>query len=150
MQKRHILKPLVLGILVTAVLLATAALSPAATREFLIVTGEFEWAAKPGEDKVADRTRGPVAKMERYTFHPGFLVVNKGDTVVLKVHNLKGSEHDVNIPEFGVTDIRTKRGQERTITFVADKAGIFQIICKKHDKPETEGPMTAYLYVLDR
>lgn len=148
MQRFHILKPLIMGIAITALVLSTGGLSPAATREFLIVTGEIEWAAKPGEDKVADRNRGPVAKMERYTFHPGFLVVNRGDTVVLKVHNLKGSEHDVNIPDFGVVDIRTKRGQERTITFVADKAGTFQIICKKHDKPETEGPMTAYLYVL--
>ena len=113
MQSSHILKPLVLGIAVTTLVLAVGTPSSAATREFLIVTGEFEWAAKPGEDKVVDRTRGPVAKMERYTFHPGFLVVNRGDTVVLKVHNLKGSEHDVNIPEFGVTDIRTKRGQER-------------------------------------
>jgi hypothetical protein len=32
---------------------------------------------------------------------------------------------------------------------VANKAGVFEILCNNHKSPEKEGPMVAYLYVLD-
>ncbi len=82
-------------VLVVTILVTSEAM--AETREFLIVTGEPSWQAKPGEAPVADRDRGLVKKMERYTFHPGFLVVNRGDKVVLKIHDIKGDKHIVTI-----------------------------------------------------
>ncbi len=48
-------------------------------KEFLLVTGEWQWKAKPGEAPVVDRNRGPQKEIERYTFDPAFLVVNKGE-----------------------------------------------------------------------
>lgn len=122
----------------------------AETREFLIVTGEPSWEAKPGEAPVTDRNRGPVKKIERYTFHPGFLVVNRGDKVVLKIHVIKGDKHIVTIPAFNVPETQILRGEEKTISFVANKAGIFEIKCTNHVDPHKEGPMVAYIYVFDK
>ena len=116
----------------------------------LITTGEPAWEAKPGEAPVVDRDRGPVKKIERYTFHPGFLIVNRGDKVVLKVHDIKGDKHIVEIPAFRVRETQILRGEEKTISFVADKAGIFEIKCTNHVDSKKEGPMVAYLYVMDR
>ena len=119
-------------------------------KEFLIVTGEWSWQAKPNEAPVVDRERGAVKEIERYTFDPPFLVVNKGDTVVLKVHALKGSKHVLEIKDFGVPETTINKGEEKTIRFVADKAGTFKFVCTNHVNAEKEGPMVGYLYVMGR
>lgn len=121
----------------------------AETKEFHMVTDEVKWRGKAGE-KVTDRGRGPVSEIERYVFVPAFLVVQKGDAVVLRVHVVKGKEHVIRIPAFGVRDITMTRGEEKVIRFVADKAGVFEILCMNHRTPAHEGPMVAYLYVLEQ
>lgn len=143
----------VLGLLIGLLLLPWgpgSAQGQSATKELLLVTGEWQWKAKPGEAPVVDRNRGSVTVMTRYTYDPAFLVVNKGDTVALKVHNLKGDHHIVDIPAFGIREVKIVRGEERTFTFKADKAGLFVIDCKNHVSAEKEGPMVGYLVVLDR
>lgn len=130
------------------VLMGSRGLASAETKEFLIVTDEVKWHAKGGA-QVVDRERGPVSEIERYVFIPGFLVVRKGDEVVLRIHTVKGQAHLIRIPAFGVDDVLIKRGQEKTIRFVADKAGVFEIRCMNHPSPDHEGPMVAYLYVLE-
>ena len=119
-------------------------------KEFLLVTGEWQWKAKEGEAPVVDRNRGLVKVMTRYTYDPGFLVVNKGDTVVLTIHNLKGDHHIVDVPAFSINEVKIVKGEERKFTFKADKPGLFVIDCKNHVSAEKEGPMKAYLLVLDR
>ena len=143
----------VLGLLVALLLLPwgpAPAQGQSATKEFLLVTGEWQWKAKPGEAPVVDRDRGSVKEMTRYTYDPGFLLVNKGDTVVLTIHNLKGDHHIVDLPAFDIKEVKIVRGEERKFTFKADKAGLFKIDCKNHVGAEKEGPMVAYLLVLDR
>lgn len=120
----------------------------AETKEFYLVTDEVKWQGKPGET-VVDRERGPVVEIERYVFIPAFLVVRKGDEVVLRIHAVKGKEHVVRLSAFGVTDVRIKRGEEKAIRFVADKPGLFEIVCMTHKTPDHEGPMVAYLYVTE-
>lgn len=119
----------------------------AAERTFLVLTGEWSWAAKPGEAPVVDRGQPDTKKMDRYTFDPGFLVVDKGDRVTLKIHDLKGDKHIIEIPAFGVKETQVLRGEEKTISFVADKAGVFEIKCTNHIDAKKEGPMMGYLYV---
>ena len=119
----------------------------AAERTFLVLTGEWSWAAKPGEALVVDRGQPDVKQMDRYTFDPGFLVVDKGDRVTLKIHDLKGDKHIIEIPGFGVKETQILRGEEKTISFVADKAGVFEIKCTNHIDAKKEGPMVGYLYV---
>ncbi len=136
------------GLLAVAFMALTMAPAWAAERTFLLITGEHSWKAKPDEAPVVDRNRGSVKEIERYTFDPGFLVVNRGDRVTLKIHALKGDKHIVNIPAFGIEENQILRGQEKTISFVASKAGVFEIKCTNHVGPEKEGPMTGYLYVM--
>jgi len=119
------------------------------TKEFLLVTGEWSWKAKPGEAPIVDRDRGAVKEMERYTFDPAFLVVNKGDTVVLKIHALKGSKHVLEIKDFGIDETTINKGEEKTVRFVANKAGTFKFVCTNHTNADKEGPMVGYLYVMD-
>lgn len=134
---------------VVAVALVTLTLAPAWAEErtFLVVTGEWSWKAKPGEAPVVDRDRGSVKEIERYVFDPGFLVVNKGDRVTLKIHGLKGDKHIAEIPAFGVKETQILRGEEKTISFVADKTGVFEIKCTNHIDAKKEGAMVGYLYV---
>ncbi len=135
------------GVVVVALVTLTLGPTWAAERTFLVVTGEWSWAAKPGEAPVVDRGQSDVKKMDRYTFDPGFLVVDKGDRVTLKIHDLKGDKHIIEIPGFGVKETQILRGEEKTISFVADKAGVFEIKCTNHIDAKKEGPMVGYLYV---
>lgn len=122
----------------------------AATRKFLIVTNEIKWEAKRGEAPVVDRSRGSVEEIERYTFEPGFLVVNQGDRVILRIHAIKGSKHIVEVPAFNTGETLIRRGEEKTVTFVADKPGVFEFRCNNHKNAAKEGPMVGYLYVVGR
>lgn len=138
------------GVVAVAFMALTLASAWAEERTFLLVTGEWSWKAKAGEAPVVDRDRGPVKEIERYAFDPGFLVVNKGDRVTLKIHALKGDKHIVNVPAFGVEEKQVLRGEEKTISFVASKAGVFEIKCTNHVDAKKEGPMVGYLYVMDK
>jgi nitrosocyanin len=136
------------GVAVFAFMLLVLAPAWAEERTFLVVTGEWSWKAKQGEAPVVDRERGSVKEIERYVFDPGFLVVNRGDRVTLKIHALKGDKHIAEIPAFGVKETQVLRGEEKTISFVADKAGVFEIKCTNHIDAKKEGPMVGYLYVM--
>ena len=138
----------VVGLLLLA--LGTERGQAQSVKEFLLVTGEWQWKAKPDEAPVVDRNRGPVKEMERYTFDPAFLVVNRGDTVVLKIHALKGAKHVLEIKDFGVDETTINKGEEKTIRFVADKAGTFKFVCTNHVNADKEGPMVGYLHVMGR
>src|SRR3989338_6700468 len=129
----------VLGLLIGLLLLPWglgSAQGQSATKEPMLVTGEWPGKGEGGEGPVVDRNRGSVKVMTRYTYDPGFLVVNKGDTVVLKIHNLKGDHHIVDLPAFGINEVKIVRGEERTFRFKADKAGLFVIDCKNHVNPK--------------
>ncbi len=141
----------VLGLLIGLLLLpwGLGPVQAQSVREFLIITGEWSWKAKSGEAPVVDRDRGAVKEIERYTFDPPFLVVNKGDTVVLHVHALKGEKHLIEIKDFGVSETPINKGEEKTVRFVADKAGIFKFVCNNHVNSKKEGPMVGYIYVMD-
>ncbi len=119
-------------------------------KEFHIVTLEPKWTAKKGEAPVVGRTGEKVKKIERYAFHPGFIVVNTDDVVILHIHDIKGSKHIVEVPAFGVKGALINRGEQKTISFVADKAGTFKMTCSNHVDLTKEGPMEMYIYVVDR
>lgn len=85
-----------------AVALSTKCTAKAPVREFDLVTGEWDTVPKDREGKPAAYTdrgqpRAANSKLERYTFDPGVLVVKKGDCVVLRIHAVKGSHHNVTI-----------------------------------------------------
>lgn len=137
-------------LLAVGILVIFATSAWAETRHFYLVTGEWKWKAKPGEARVVDRDRGKVKAIERYIFEPGFLAVNKGDRVVLRIHTIKGSKHIVEVPAFKTGETKILRGEQKTISFIANKAGVFEIRCNNHTDANKEGPMVGYLYVMGR
>ena len=65
---------------------------------------------------------------------PGTLVVKQGTKVTLKLINNVPSDpnqHGFAIPDYKIAEI-VNRGEPKTVEFVADKAGIFPIICQLH------------------
>ncbi len=67
-------------------------------------------------------------KAFQFGFDPETIEVNKGDTVVLEAETLDVG-HGIKIPEFNVNMQLTQVGEVKTVTFVADKAGVFSFFC---------------------
>lgn len=82
--------------------------------------------------------------VETYRWEPGTVVVNEGDTVNLEIIGINGKEHPTRVEGYDLSSV-VKRGEVKRLTFVANKPGIFRIICETH-KPT----MQADLVVLKR
>lgn len=84
-----------------------AGLSPtcapkAPVRDYLVTVGEWDTVPKGRDGKpVAYNDRGFAraanSKLERYNFDPSVIIVKRGDCVNLRIHDLKGSHHNVTI-----------------------------------------------------
>lgn len=70
-------------------------------------------------------------EVETYRWDPGTIVVNQGDVVTLEIIGINGKEHPLTIEGYNISDV-VRRGQITRVTFTADKAGIFKIICGVH------------------
>ena len=122
------------------------------TRSFDIELGEVEFFANTENEEGAE----DAVFVELHRWSPNTIVVNKGDTVVLKVTNPRGNYHSFSIPEFGVsTSMLDPRGGTETVEFVADKAGTFTFSCEVPYNPDQQwcdpdhAMMTGTLIVLD-
>jgi plastocyanin len=65
---------------------------------------------------------------------PSVIAVEQGDKVKLTLKNLvPGAEnqHGFTIPAYNITEVVT-RGEPKTVSFVADKAGVFPYSCQLH------------------
>jgi nitrosocyanin len=65
---------------------------------------------------------------------PGTLVVKQGTKVTVKLVNNVPSDpnqHGFAIPEYKIAEV-VNRGEPKTVEFVADKTGVFPIICQLH------------------
>lgn len=70
-------------------------------------------------------------EVSTYRWDPGTIVVNQGDHVTLEIIGINGNEHPFTIEGYWLTGM-VRRGQITRLTFTADKAGIFKIICRTH------------------
>jgi nitrosocyanin len=65
---------------------------------------------------------------------PSSITVNQGDTVKLTLKNqVPGADttHGFTIPGYNIAEV-VSRGAPKTITFVADKPGVFPYFCQLH------------------
>ena len=65
---------------------------------------------------------------------PSVIAVEQGDKVKLTLKNLvpgADNKHGFTIPAYNITEVAT-RDEPKTITFVADKAGVFPFFCQLH------------------
>ncbi|MCM2329072.1 MAG: cupredoxin domain-containing protein [Lysobacter sp.] len=83
-------------------------------------------------------------EVSTYRWDPGTIVVNQGDRVTLEIVGINGDQHPFTIEGYWISDV-VRRGQLTRVSFTADKAGIFKIICRKHAPA-----MQADLVVLER
>ena len=82
--------------------------------------------------------------VETYTWAPNQIVVNEGDTVNLEIIGINGAQHESFIEGY-VDSFVVERGKLTSLSFTADEAGVFKIVCTIH-----QPSMTGELVVLPR
>jgi plastocyanin len=90
-------------------------------------TGDAAMASGPVKEFVMESFTEVVDGKYFPQFSPGEIRVEQGDTVRIKVTNIKGT-HDFKIDEFDV-HAQTPLNEEVVVEFVADKAGTFEYYC---------------------
>lgn len=70
-------------------------------------------------------------EVSSYRWMPSQIIVQQGDEVTLELIGINGESHPGVIEGYGVSFV-VKRGQVSYVTFKADKAGVFRILCDKH------------------
>ena len=70
-------------------------------------------------------------EVSTYRWDPSQIIVNQGDEVTLEILGVNGAEHPTVIDGYDLS-FTVKRGQLTTVTFTADKAGVFQFRCGTH------------------
>lgn len=77
--------------------------------------------------------------VETYRWLPSEITVVQGDKVTFEVLGVNGASHPTRIEGYDVT-FDVKRGQLTTVTFTADKPGVFRIVCDLH-RPAMTGTL---------
>jgi plastocyanin len=70
-------------------------------------------------------------EVSTYRWDPNQIIVNQGDEVTLEILGVNGAEHPSVIDGYDIS-FTVKRGELTTVTFTADKAGVFEIRCGTH------------------
>lgn len=112
--------------------------SPVSTNEseninIQLVTGEFQ-ATADGK------------KLEAYRWDPGTVHVKKGNTVNLSIRGVSGMNHPFIIEGLNIKG-EVKQGQTTTVSFKAEKAGTYKLVCLTHTDATRNGPMVGYIVV---
>ena len=88
---------------------------------------------QPGE---ADKNNSLRWEVSSYRLDPGFMTIHQGDTVKLIVFVVNGDEHDVRVTDPDGREVVPvtiwNRGREYQLSFLAKKAGAYQLICSQH------------------
>jgi len=74
--------------------------------------------------------------VETYRWLPSEITVVQGDKVTLEILGINGASHPARIEGYDLS-FEVKRGQLSTVTFTADKAGIFRVVCDVHSPAMT-------------
>ena len=88
-------------------------------------------------------------------YNPQMVVTRKGDTVRLRVMNLSFASHAIQVDGYGARTKILSGGDGDTISFVAEKGGMFSYRCYIPHDPATGAcspdheTMIGYLVVLD-
>ncbi|HYL57657.1 MAG TPA: cupredoxin domain-containing protein [Candidatus Acidoferrales bacterium] len=119
------------------VLSAMAALAlPGAVRNAIAADAAPAAAAAPAamEPGTVSATLVSVEVNDTKFWLPSSLTVEQGDKVKLTLKNQvpgASNQHGFTIPGYNITEVVT-RGTPKTITFVADKVGVFPFSCQLH------------------
>jgi plastocyanin len=78
-------------------------------------------------------------EVSAYVWQPSQIIINEGDEVTIEFVGINGASHPTTITGYGKT-FQLKRGQVVRVTFTADRAGVFPIVCATH-KPSMNGEL---------
>jgi plastocyanin len=70
-------------------------------------------------------------EVSTYRWMPSQILVNQGDDVTLEYIGINGAEHPALIEGYNLKFV-VKRDQVTTVSFKADKPGVFRIYCSAH------------------
>jgi len=106
----------------------------------------FPTAALPGGGGYVLKAPDSTGRWEvsTYQWQPGFVVAREGEQVTLEIIGINGADHVSALPPF-VEKFTVKRGQITRVSFTANRAGVFPILCVNH-----QPSMTGYLTILPR
>lgn len=155
---RSIAKIATLGVSMALVLAACGTASaPAAAKRTIYMTaleykGSTEVAKEAFPAQAVPAGGGYILKEPKdgkwetstYRWEPGTVVVYQGDDVELQIWGVNGADHPSRIEGYEKA-FNVKRGQLTTVSFKADKTGVFRILCDVHNPS-----MTGTLVVLGR
>lgn len=111
----------------------------------LLLTIAIAATCAPGVLAADTSTEAPQPGVQKFTivavqigttkfWLPSTIIVHQGEKVVLTLKNdIPGAEdrHGFSIPGYNITDV-IKRGEPKTVSFVASRAGTFPYICQLH------------------
>jgi len=66
-----------------------------------------------------------------YYFDPRNITIPLGSVVRLTISNEVRAPHTFTVSEYGI-DVNVNPGMSQTISFTANRAGVFRIICRYH------------------
>lgn len=124
----HITIALALVALILSAFSATTVLTqgkaPARTpNEWTFVVLAIEYKGTSGSTETP-----PNTTYKAYRWDPSYVQVHLGDTVNMNIFGVNGASHPSTIDVFGESFTVT-RGQWTNITFVANKAGVAEMVC---------------------
>jgi hypothetical protein len=70
-------------------------------------------------------------EVSTYRWDPNQIIVNQGDEVTLEILGVNGAEHPTMVDGYDLS-FTVKRGQLTSVSFIADKAGVFGLRCGVH------------------
>lgn len=89
-------------------------------------------------------------EQEQHKWLPGTIIVNEGDTVILRVTNADtDASHGFAIAGYDVFEKTLVSGEQKTFRFVAGAPGIFLFSCALPGCAADHGEQTGQLIVLD-
>jgi len=78
-------------------------------------------------------------EVSAYVWQPSQIIVNEGDEVTIEFVGINGTSHPTTITGYNKT-FQLKRGQVVRVSFTADRAGVFPIVCATH-RPSMNGEL---------
>jgi heme/copper-type cytochrome/quinol oxidase subunit 2 len=99
-----------------------------------MVIGEFSGTTNKGKE------------IEVYRWDPGTIAAKEGESIELRILGVNGDHHSFVIEGLDVKG-EVHKGKETTVRFLAEKEGIYRMICINHSDYAHQGPMIGYLVV---
>ncbi len=109
-------------VMLVFIIIYILSLPPAERERLLNITSE-------DDSGFTGETRRVTVEADEFSFDTDRITVDKGDKVIVTFKNEGRIAHNFGIPAFNIRTDTIGSGEEDTITFIANKRGIFDFFC---------------------